>query len=60
MFNSTFKRTALAAAIAMTVSGAALAQDTSSAFVVLSLPNQAPSLAVQLFSCVMNALAQSN
>ena len=30
MFNSTFKRTALAAAIAMTVSGAALAQDTSS------------------------------
>lgn len=30
MFNSTFKRTALAAAVAMTLSGAAVAQDTSS------------------------------
>ena len=30
MFNSTFKRTALAADVAMTLSGAAIAQDTSS------------------------------
>ena len=30
MFNSTFKRTALAAAIAMGLSGAAIAQETSS------------------------------